>query len=85
MNRFHSIELIRLLGSELNLTFQIRFVGDDEYGTVKNGKWDGLVGELLDNVADIAVGPLTITYNREKVVYFTKVNSKLPTLKNDLI
>ena len=67
------------------MTFQIRFVGDDEYGTVKNGKWDGLVGELLDNVADIAVGPLTITYNREKVVYFTKVNSKLPALKNDLI
>ena len=48
-------------------------MSDNEYGSYRDGKWNGMVGELLDDVVDIAVGPLTITYDREKVVYFTKV------------
>ena len=48
-------------------------MSDNEYGSYRDGKWNGMVGELLDDVVDIAVGPLTITYDGEKVVYFTKV------------
>ena len=68
-----SIDLLRLLTKELDLTFTVKIVSDNEYGSYRDGKWNGMVGELLDDVVDIAVGPLTITYDREKVVYFTKV------------
>ena len=64
---------IDLLTKELNLTFTVKIVSDNEYGSYRDGKRNGMVGELLDDVVDIAVGPLTITYDREKVVYFTKV------------
>ena len=68
-----SIDLLRLLTKELDLKFTVKIVSDNEYGSHRDGKWNGMVGELLDDVVDIAVGPLTITYDREKVVYFTKV------------
>ena len=38
----------------------------------KDGKWNGMIGELLNDEADMAVAPLTITFERESVVHFTK-------------
>lgn len=34
-------------------------------------EWDGMVRELLEQRADVAIGDLTITYEREHVVDFT--------------
>jgi len=34
-------------------------------------EWDGMIKELLDQRADVAIADLTITYNREQVVDFT--------------
>lgn len=34
-------------------------------------EWDGMVRELLEQRADLAIGDLTITYEREQVVDFT--------------
>lgn len=31
-------------------------------------EWDGMIKELLDQRADVAIADLTITYNREQVV-----------------
>ena len=47
--------------------------GEKSYddGELRKLCWDGMVGELLDNVADVAIAPLTITSFREKVVDFT--------------
>ena len=61
-----------MLTNELKLKVAIKFAADGKYGHLVDGKWDGLVGEVLNNAADMAIGPLTITYDREKVVYFTK-------------
>lgn len=33
----------------------------------KNREWDGMVRELLEQRADIAIGDLTITFDREQV------------------
>lgn len=38
----------------------------------KTGEWSGLIRELIDKRADLAVGGITISYNREQVVDFTK-------------
>ncbi|XP_022086234.1 glutamate receptor 2-like isoform X2 [Acanthaster planci] len=53
--------------------YKIKLVADGEYGTqMENGKWNGMVGELMYGKADIAVAPLTINVQRERVVGFTK-------------
>ena len=36
-------------------------------------EWDGMIKELLDQRADLAIADLTITYQREQVVDFTMV------------
>ena len=42
---------------------------DGTYGKKReNGEWGGMVRELIDGKADIAVADLTITYEREGVV-----------------
>lgn len=42
---------------------------DGTYGKKReNGEWSGMVRELIDGKADIAVADLTITYEREGVV-----------------
>lgn len=36
-----------------------------------SSEWNGMIRELLDQRADLAIVDLTITYNREQVVDFT--------------
>ena len=43
-----------------------------DYGSFDGSRWSGIVGELVENRADLAVAPLTITAEREQVVDFTK-------------
>jgi len=44
----------------------------------EDGEWNGMVGELLRNEADMAIAPLTITFERESVVHFTKETFRQP-------
>ncbi|KAL3204160.1 hypothetical protein MRX96_011831 [Rhipicephalus microplus] len=36
-----------------------------------NGSWTGLIGELQANRADLALGPMAITYHRIQLAHFT--------------
>ena len=49
-------------------------VPDDRYGVrdADSGEWDGIVRQLIDRRADIAVASMTINYARETVIDFTK-------------
>lgn len=40
-----------------------------------NREWDGMVRELLEQRADVAIGDLTITFDREQVINICKQNS----------
>lgn len=52
-----------------NHWLSIQIVDDGTYGKKReNGEWGGMVRELIDGKADIAVADLTITYEREGVV-----------------
>ena len=44
--------------------------GKNQYNTEQNC-WNGMIGELLNGEAEVAIAPLTITSKREKVVDFT--------------
>ncbi|CAL1535039.1 unnamed protein product, partial [Lymnaea stagnalis] len=69
-----SMDLANELAREVGFTFQFRIVADGAYGArnPENNTWNGMIGELLNKVADIAVAPLTITAERERYVDFSK-------------
>uniref|UniRef100_A0A3P9JV03 Glutamate receptor n=1 Tax=Oryzias latipes TaxID=8090 RepID=A0A3P9JV03_ORYLA len=70
----YCIDLLRELASILGFTYEVRLVEDGKYGVQdeNSGQWNGMVRELMDHRADLAVAPLAITYVREKVIDFSK-------------
>ncbi|XP_037640919.1 glutamate receptor ionotropic, kainate 3 [Sebastes umbrosus] len=67
------IDLLKELSSVLGFTYEIRLVPDGRYGSQDDkGQWNGMIRELIEHRADLAVAPLTITYMREKVIDFSK-------------
>lgn len=68
----YCIELIDELAAYLNFTYDIREVDDRQFGTIgKNGTWTGMIRELKEKRADIALGSLSVMAERENVVDFT--------------
>uniref|UniRef100_T1IJ49 Ionotropic glutamate receptor C-terminal domain-containing protein n=1 Tax=Strigamia maritima TaxID=126957 RepID=T1IJ49_STRMM len=53
------------------LNFTVRPVLDDKYGDNQTGKWNGMVGELIERKADVAIADLAITRERQDAVDFT--------------
>ncbi|XP_072404646.1 glutamate receptor ionotropic, kainate 3 isoform X2 [Chiloscyllium punctatum] len=69
----YCIDLLKELSSILGFVYDIQLTQDGKYGTPDDkGQWNGMVKELIDHKADLAVAPLTITYAREKVIDFSK-------------
>ncbi|KAL3254855.1 hypothetical protein MRX96_046726 [Rhipicephalus microplus] len=66
------VDLLREMSRLLGFHYQLRLVRDGAYGSrTSHGHWNGMVRELLDMEADLAIGDLTITYAREAVIDFT--------------
>uniref|UniRef100_A0A674MMU4 Glutamate receptor n=1 Tax=Takifugu rubripes TaxID=31033 RepID=A0A674MMU4_TAKRU len=70
----YCIDLLRELSGILGFRYELRLVEDGKYGALDEGtgQWNGMVRELMDHKADLAVAPLAITYVREKVIDFSK-------------
>ncbi|KAL3980442.1 enhancer of yellow 2 transcription factor [Sarotherodon galilaeus] len=67
------IDLLKELANVLGFTYEIRLVPDGKYGSQDDkGQWNGMIRELIEHRADLAVAPLTITYVREKFIDFSK-------------
>ncbi|KAI8791988.1 glutamate receptor ionotropic kainate 2 [Biomphalaria glabrata] len=67
------IDLTKELARIVGFNFRIELVPDGNYGSPNTqGEWDGMVREIIDRRADLAIAPLTITYLREQVIDFTK-------------
>ncbi|KAE8746480.1 hypothetical protein FOCC_FOCC006845 [Frankliniella occidentalis] len=70
--RGYSIDLISAIAKELNFTFEFYLVADEAYGSRnRDGKWNGIIKDLMDRKADLGICDLTITYEREQAVDFT--------------
>lgn len=54
-------------------SFRMYEVPDGQYGIkdMTTNKWNGIIGQLSDKFADIAVGPVSVMAERESVVDFT--------------
>ncbi|XP_072932699.1 glutamate receptor ionotropic, kainate 2-like isoform X2 [Epargyreus clarus] len=57
----------------VNLRYEFYRVNEDKYGNRITGtrKWDGMIGELLEHNADLAICDLTITSERNSVIDFS--------------
>ncbi|EDO41291.1 predicted protein, partial [Nematostella vectensis] len=70
--RGFSKDLMELLSRKLNFRYEICISKESSYGSKVEGQWQGLIGELVREEADIALGPITITAEREEVIDFSK-------------
>lgn len=67
------IDLAQKVAEKINMTYDICLVQDGMYGAeLADKSWNGMIGELLEKKVQMAVAPITITSDREKVVDFTK-------------
>ncbi|KAF5280601.1 hypothetical protein FQA39_LY05249 [Lamprigera yunnana] len=69
----YAIDLIHQISQILGFNYTIRLAPDGRYGAYnkETKEWDGMIKEILDQKADLAVADLTITYDREQAVDFT--------------
>ncbi|KAF5891371.1 glutamate receptor ionotropic, delta-1 isoform X1, partial [Clarias magur] len=68
-----SIDVLDALAKILGFKYDIYQVADSKYGSqLPNGSWNGMIGELINKRADLAVSAITITPERENVVDFSK-------------
>lgn len=67
----YCIDLLEKLGEDLPFDFDLYIVGDGKYGAWKNGRWTGLVGDLLSGTAHMAVTSFSINSARSQVIDFT--------------
>ncbi|CAK1554888.1 unnamed protein product [Leptosia nina] len=72
--QFHgfSKDLADFIAKRLGIKYEIKIVRDGQFGSETPNGWSGLVGEVLRKEADLALAPLAITPERERVVDFTE-------------
>ncbi|GFR57461.1 glutamate receptor 8 [Elysia marginata] len=69
----YSIDLIEYVAKELQFDYELYLVHDGKFGSqMPNGKWNGVMGELIAGNASMSVAPLSINADRERAVDFTK-------------
>ncbi|UYV80327.1 GRIK1, partial [Cordylochernes scorpioides] len=68
------IDLLVTLSQLLGFSYELYLVPDNKFGAenTTTGEWNGLVKEIIEKNADLAVAPMTINYVRESVIDFTK-------------
>lgn len=70
----YCVDLVAEIAKLLHFNYTIKLVDDGQYGArdMSSGEWTGMVRELMDKKADLAVASLTISYVREQVIDFSK-------------
>ncbi|XP_047488083.1 probable glutamate receptor [Penaeus chinensis] len=57
----HGTQQMKQLLSAGKVIYTCHHVRDGQWGSKVNGKWNGMMKELLEGTADIAVSPMSIT------------------------
>lgn len=66
------VDLIDIISKQLNFNYTLRINPSGQFGSLdKSGRWNGIIGEIIDGQADIGAGSMTITGQRESAVDFT--------------
>ena len=73
----YCIDLLQKLSETCNFTFSLH-LSNNSYGSLEKNKttdkseWNGLIGQLVQEQADLIVAPLTINPERAQVMEFSK-------------
>lgn len=69
----YSMDLISEIAEYLDFKFEFYLVGDGQIGKYDETKkeWNGLIRDILDHKADLAICDLTLNHQRQKVVDFS--------------
>uniref|UniRef100_A0A8C6TY22 Glutamate receptor n=1 Tax=Neogobius melanostomus TaxID=47308 RepID=A0A8C6TY22_9GOBI len=65
------IDVLKRLGKIVGFTYDLYLVTNGRHGKNIDGEWNGMVGEVVSNRADMAIGSLTINEERSEVVEFS--------------
>jgi len=66
-----NIDLLVKFAEDIGFTYDLTRVGDSMWGTYVSHKWNGLIGELINRKAEVALASLMINSEREAVVDFS--------------
>lgn len=72
-------ELLEQIAKRADFEYELALSPDLRYGSIVNGKINGMIGEVAEKRADFALADLTITEERQALVDFTE-----PILENQL-
>nr|XP_025875049.1 glutamate receptor ionotropic, NMDA 3B [Vulpes vulpes] len=67
----YCIDLLERLAEDTPFDFELYIVGDGKYGALRDGRWTGLVGDLLAGRAHMAVTSFSINSARSQVLDFS--------------
>lgn len=63
------------LGSYINASIKYSIVSSWGYLNKETDKWDGMIGELVEDIADIGASPLFFTSDRVYVIQYIAMTS----------
>jgi len=66
-----SVDLLKALSKEMKIKYEIKIVHSSGEYQESHQNWTGLIGELTQGSADLALGDLTVTEERAKVIEFS--------------
>ncbi|XP_074095808.1 ionotropic receptor 25a [Cotesia typhae] len=68
----YCIDLLKEIQGIMNFEYELYESPDGNFGAInEQGEWNGMIKELIDKHADIALGTLSVMAERENVVDFT--------------
>ena len=71
-------DIFESLAESLNFTFSLQLPSDGSWGSQNNGHWNGMIGDLIDDIADISPSALSVIETRMSVVDFLPQFERIP-------
>lgn len=62
-----AIDLLNSASRDLNFDYDLYLVADGHFGTNKNGRWDGITGDLITGAAHVSFTAFSVTGERLEV------------------